>query len=164
MLTLHVPMLLALLGTALMAVVIFAPTPTGAAVTVSLAPPRSPAPAEHWSPPVEHWSPPPMEHWNPPPAEHWSTAPVEHETVPPRQHGSPPPAEPPPAPSPPPSWPALVDAGAAGCDTAARLALADALAAVRGPWADAILTRALDDETDPVVRDAIASALGAERC
>jgi hypothetical protein len=156
-LTLHVPMLLALLGTALMAVVIFAPTPSGAAVTVSLAPPRSPAPAEHWSPP-------PVEHWNPPPPEHWSTAPVEHETLPPPQHWSPPPAEPPPAPSPLPGWPALVDPGAAGCDTAARLALADALGAVRGPWADAILTRALDDETDPVVRDAIASALGASRC
>jgi hypothetical protein len=59
-----------------------------------------------------------------------------------------------------PEWPALVDPRAAHCDAASRLALADALATVRGPWADAILHRALDDEPDALVRDAIVAALG----
>ena len=43
MLTLHTPMLLALLGTALMAVVIFVPSRVPAAATVSFSPPASPS-------------------------------------------------------------------------------------------------------------------------
>ena len=48
MLTVGMPMLLALLGTALMAVVIFAPSRIPAAATVSFAPPLMPPAVEHW--------------------------------------------------------------------------------------------------------------------
>jgi len=116
MLTLQLPTLLALLGTALMAVVIFAPAPSAAKVTVSLAPPAAPLPLERWE-------------------------------VPRAERG--------------PTWPALVDARAASCDEASRLALVDALVTVRAAWADAILRRALDDEPDALVRDAIVAALRA---
>ena len=134
MLTLQIPTLLALLGTALMAVVIFAPAPVEAKVTMSLAPPFMPplAPSsfERWAsaqPDVhDAWSLPPE---NPPQAS--------------------------------PTWPTLLDPRAASCDAAARLALVDALATVRAPWADAILHRALDDEPDALVRDAIVAALRA---
>ena len=123
MLTLQFPMLLALLGTALMAVVIFAPSRAAATpVTTSFAPPATPA----------------FEPWRPPEADPWgfeSTA-VRIAT-----------------------WPALVDPHASGCDAAARLGLVEALAAVRTPWAEAILQRALDDEPDSAVRDAVAEAL-----
>jgi hypothetical protein len=126
MLTLQIPTLLALLGTALMAVVIFAPAANAASVTVSFAPPLAP---------VERWSPAPAD-----PFATNSAADI-------FSHRSP-------------EWPALVDPRAAHCDAASRLALADALATVRGPWADAILHRALDDEPDALVRDAIVAALG----
>ena len=122
MLTPQIPMLLALLGTALMAVVIFAPAPAAATVTVSLAPLPAPPPFE--SPPFERWEPPPTAREAP-------------------------------------AWPALFDARAAGCDAASRLALVDALATVRAPWAGAILRRALSDEPDALVRDAVAAALDA---
>ncbi len=49
MLTLHIPMLLALLGTALMAVVIFAPTRVPAPVTMSFSPPPAPPAIERWA-------------------------------------------------------------------------------------------------------------------
>ena len=55
----------------------------------------------------------------------------------------------------------VVAAGLAGCDAASRLALVDALATVRAPWAGAILRRALSDEPDALVRDAVAAALDA---
>lgn len=58
-----------------------------------------------------------------------------------------------------PAWPAYVDPCAAGCDAAARLALVDALATVRAPWADAILLRALADEPDGAVRAAAQRAV-----
>jgi hypothetical protein len=119
MLTLHVPTLLALLGTVLMAVVIFAPAPAVA--------PRSVA--------SELYSPLPFEAFAP--------------------AGIAPLTDPPPLA---PAWPALVDPSAALCDAGARLALVDALAAVRAPWADAILHRALDEEPDARVRAAIAAA------
>jgi len=125
MLTLHVPMLLALLGTALMAIVIFAPAPVAATVTASFAQPPAP-------PPVEFWSPLPADPFPP------LVASAQTRT---------------------PTWPALVDSRATSCDVAARLALVDALATVRTPWADAILHRALDDEPDDGVRDAIAVGL-----
>jgi len=50
MLTLQIPMLLALLGTALMAIVIFAPSRAPAPANVSFAPPPAPPLAEHWEP------------------------------------------------------------------------------------------------------------------
>jgi hypothetical protein len=58
-----------------------------------------------------------------------------------------------------PVWPSMIDVRATGCDASARLALVDALAHVRAPWGDAILTRALDDEPDAAVRAAIGDAL-----
>jgi hypothetical protein len=141
MLTLQIPTLLALLGTALMAVVIFAPAPVAAKVTLSLAPPLAPSPS-----PLERWAPPP-----PVLSESWDLRtefPIDviHDDATVAQAA--------------PAWPALVDPRAANCDAAARLALADALATVRAPWADAILQRALDDEPDALVRDAIARRCG----
>jgi hypothetical protein len=58
-----------------------------------------------------------------------------------------------------PAWPRAIDARAAACDANARLALADALATVRAPWAEAILASALEDEHDPAVRAVIGDAL-----
>jgi hypothetical protein len=122
MLTTHVPMLLALLGTVLMAIVIFAPMPA------TRAPVRQPA---------EIYSPLPSHAFD-------VFAVARAEPVPPA-----------------PTWPALVDRSAAHCDADARLDLAGALAAVRAPWADAILQRALDEEPDVHVRAAIAAARSA---
>jgi hypothetical protein len=130
-LTLQFPMLLALLGTALMAVVIFAPSRAPASCTTSYAPPPAP-------PPFEQWQPPPLEAWD---------APAEPEV---------PVAAPETA-----TWPALVDRRAAGCDAAARLDVVEALAAVRTAWSESVLRCALDDEPDAAVRDAVAAALGA---
>jgi hypothetical protein len=136
MLTLQLPMLLALLGTALMAVVIFAPAPVTATVTTSFAPPAAPPRAEFWSPsPRDTLS-----------TDSFSAEAFSRDV------------------SPPPAWPALVDSRAARCDAAERLALVDALAAVRTSWGDAILHRAVDDEPDDGVRDAIVAAIaGASR-
>jgi hypothetical protein len=121
MLTMHIPMLLALLGTALTAVVIFAPSRVPAPATMSFSPPPAP-------PAFERWEPHPPE-----PA----TASVDAA-----------------------AWPGLIDRRASGCDAAARRGLVEALASVRTPWSDAILSAALDDEPDPSVRAAVAAALG----
>jgi len=134
MLTLQTPMLLALLGTALMAVVIFAPSRVAAPVGTPFAPPHPP-------PAVERWEPSPaFEPWEPAPgfecAAAVATEPLDA-----------------------PLWPTLIHRRAAGCDPAARLALVEALAAVRSPWSDAILRRALDDELDGSVREAVIAAL-----
>jgi hypothetical protein len=124
-----VPLLLALAGTGLMAVVIFAPAvPSPAAAPVSFAPPAAPPPVERWEPPA----PDPAEAAF---SEPWARAERE------------------------PAWPELIDPRAVACDAAARLALADGLGAVRAPWAEAILRRALDDEPEAFVRAAIAAAL-----
>jgi hypothetical protein len=177
MLTLQIPTLLALLGTALMAVVIFAPAPADAKVTMSLAPPFAPPPAPS---PLERWNsrePAQLDAWSSPPGNSFAwpafDAPALHEfaihdgdtdtqarepahddmhagTDADRDVSNPAPA-----------WPALVDARAASCDASARLALVDALATVCAPWADAILHRALDDEPDALVHDAIVAALRA---
>lgn len=128
MLTLQIPMLLALLGTALMAVVIFAPSRVPTPVTTSFAPPPAP-------PPFEHWQLPPIEQWDAPIV---ATASTDTAT-----------------------WPALVDHRAANCDAPARLGLVEALAAVRSGWSESILRRALDDEPDAAVREAVVRALGA---
>ena len=135
MLTLQIPMLLALLGTALMAVVIFAPSRGPAPVAVSFAPPPAPPLSEQWEPCcVEPWEPPAIdEAVEVSPSAVTATA----------------------------AWPELVDPRASGCDAAARLGLVEALGAVRTPWAEAILRRALEHESDPAVRGAVVTALGA---
>ncbi len=127
MLTLQLPTLLALLGAALMTVVIFAPRASSAPVAASCAPPSAPPPLERWAPRCVP------------------------DVVPP-----------PPAPdlAPAAAWPALLDPGAAGCDAAARLALVDALGAVRTAWAAAILERALREDVDAAVRHRAAAMLG----
>jgi hypothetical protein len=58
-----------------------------------------------------------------------------------------------------PRWPLAVDARAAGCDAAARLALVEALGALCTPWASDVLRRAYDDEPDARVHDAVRAAL-----
>ena len=126
MLTAQLPTLLAVLGTVLMAIVIFAPAPVRPTVTASCAPPLDPLPQQFRS-------------WEP-----VDFAVPMHEPDPPRGL---------------PSWPALFDARASGCDVDARRALAAALGAVRTPWAAAILQRALDDEVDETVRGTIVAAL-----
>jgi hypothetical protein len=141
MLTVHIPMLLALLGTALMAVVIFAPSRVPAVVTASFAPPPAP-------PAMERWEPAPA--WEPPPAfEPWAPETERCEPLP-RE----------PLRSDAPGWPALIDRRASGCDVPARLALVEALATVRTPWSEELLYRALDDESDASVRAAVVAALG----
>ncbi|HEX3465906.1 MAG TPA: hypothetical protein VHS78_17800 [Candidatus Elarobacter sp.] len=157
MLTLHLPMLLALLGTVLMAVVIFAPVPVPAAVTMSFAPPLRP-PRDH--PASQAWTDtPPFEStqsFESESALRWPdtvamddvrfpvTQPAEETTVSRETR-----------------WPVLVDPSAFECDASTRLALVGALASVRAPWADEILRRALDDEHDAAVREAIVLATGA---
>jgi hypothetical protein len=59
----------------------------------------------------------------------------------------------------PPGWPERIDPGAAGCDCATRIELAEALGAVASPWAAAVLRQALDEEPDVAVRVAIAAGL-----
>ena len=126
MLTMQIPMLLALLATALMAVVIFAPSRVPAVVTTSFAPPPAPPATECWE------RPPATDAWDPPATE--PSAPL---------------------------WPTLIDRRAVDCGVAARVGLVEALAAVRTPWSEAILRRALDDETDPAVHAAVNAALSA---
>jgi hypothetical protein len=128
MLTLQIPTLLALLATALMAVVIFAPERVAARPTISFAPPLVPAAQL-----------PQIERWEPESDLFLDTAATA-------------------APPEPPAWPALVDPRATGCDVRARLALVEALVTVGAPWSRAILQRALDDERDPDVRSAVLAA------
>jgi hypothetical protein len=127
MLTMQIPMLLAVLATALMAVVIFAPSRVPAVVTTSFAPPPAPPAMECWE------RPPATDAWDPSATE-----------------------------TPAPLWPTLIDRRAVDCDAAARVGLIEALAAVHTPWSEAILRRALDDETDPAVRAAVNAALSAQ--
>ncbi len=138
----QVPLLLALLATVLMAVAIFAPERLGPPPTVSFAPPL--APAERWSAPADPF-----------------TSPSDPFVSPSDPFVSPPDPFVSPAAPFAPGWPSLVDPCAAGCDAVARLALVDALATVRAPWAEAILRRAQGDEPDPLVREAVRAALGA---
>ena len=151
----HLPLLLALTGTALTALAIFAPPRAVVAPTVSFAPPLAPpfvpppplAPTpEGWSP--ERWAP---EHWAPERSLHETTLheTTLHETTP--HEPEPQPVEP--------AWPELLDASARACDAAARLALVEALAIVDAPWAAAILRRAQAEELDAEVRAALDAAL-----
>ncbi len=67
--------------------------------------------------------------------------------------------EPPPAPH----WPALVEPSAVDCDVPARIDLADALGTLQSAWAETILRQALETESDPGVRSAIAAALSSSQ-
>jgi hypothetical protein len=150
MLIAHVPTLLAVLGTVLMAVVIFAPAPAAPTVTASCAPPPVPLRFEHWAAAPDTFRPPSPNELEPWPAAEAGPAPFSQlETLfePERR----------------PAWPALLDARAAECDAPARLDLVTALAAVRTPWSDDVLRCALAEESDRLVRDAIAAALAMSR-
>ncbi|HZO94701.1 MAG TPA: hypothetical protein VFB22_13215 [Candidatus Baltobacteraceae bacterium] len=57
------------------------------------------------------------------------------------------------------TWPAGVDPRAADCEAGARLALVAALAEIGSSWASSLLGRALADEPDTEVREAIRAAL-----
>lgn len=145
MLTLQLPTLLALLATALMAVVIFAPERTAARPTISLAPPLAPASLadRRHSDADSFLDSDSYLDFNS--AFHRDSFPDTDSlfdvanTAVPRA----------------PAWPALVDPRAAGCDAGARLALVEALLAVGTPWSHSILDRVLDDESDPHVRSAV---------
>lgn len=155
MLTLQIPTLLALLATALMAVVIFAPERAVARPTISFAPPLRPTPVgavPHQLPPLERWESEPDDAF--PHATPSICDPGAHGDVAPSSTGAGTTAAIPQ----PPAWPALVDRRAAGCDAAARVALVEALLAVGTPWSRGILQRVLDDESDPVVRSAVIAA------
>jgi len=146
--TLEMPTLLALVGTGLMAVVIFAPQRAPAQrTTVSFAPPPS---LDRWAaadPVSDRWASvdPVSDRWSPAPASIdlraeaavRLEADVRADVV----------------------WPSLIDPRATGCDVAGRRALADALAVVGGAWAAGIVRRALVEETDAGVRDALGAAL-----
>lgn len=60
-------------------------------------------------------------------------------------------------------WPALVEPSAVACDVPARIDLAEALGALQSAWAEAILRQALETETDPDVRSAVATALSSSQ-
>lgn len=128
--TLQIPTLLALLGTALMAVVIFAPKrELPAAAAISCAPPTAP-------PPVERWAPPAVD------VDLFAAAFPEL-----------------PEPVAAATWPTLIDPRAEGCTRETRLGLVDALASVGSAWAETMLHHARDDEPDETVRAAIDVAL-----
>jgi hypothetical protein len=146
----YLPVALALLGTVLMAVVIFAPVPVPATVTMSFAPPIPPAHEDSrpvsWAPPDDRlpdtWNPvrgfDPFSDAAPDPAAAEDAAVVNDALA---------------------LWPLRLDPRAAACDAAARIELVEALASVGGAWACGVLRGALDDEPDAVVRDAIERAL-----
>jgi hypothetical protein len=133
MLTVQLPTLLALLGTALMAVVIFAPKAPAVSVAASCAPPGAPPALEHWTPPAQT-----------------SEMPAFEPAAPERRFDLRVAA----------AWPALIDPSAAGCDSDTRLALVDALGALGTPWAAAILERAWLDDPDEAVQRRVAAVLG----
>jgi hypothetical protein len=127
----YLPVALALLGTALMAVVIFAPVAVPARVTMSFAPPIPPA---HDHPRPASWAP----------SGGHVTGAWDEGT---RLNGALA------------LWPLRLDPRAAACDAAARIELVDALASVASDWAHEVLHGALDDEPDVIVRAAIERAL-----
>jgi hypothetical protein len=139
----QLPTLLALLGTALTGVAIFAPPhPAAGGPVISFGPPLAPVPWSEPDPfglPATHGRRPEVWTVDEPALGAGRLAPgvqVEDE----------------------PGWPALVDPRAAGCDAAARAGLVEALVAVEAPWAEAILCRAAVEERDPRVGAALATA------
>jgi hypothetical protein len=130
----YLPVALAVLGTALMAVVIFAPVPIPATVTMSLAPPEL-----RW----ESYRTPSRDPLDAPPEFSWPDAPWTQPDPDAIEA----------------TWPAQVDPRAAGCDAAARIALVDALATVGGAWANEVLRDALAGDPDAAVREAVVRAM-----
>jgi hypothetical protein len=129
----QLPLLLALAGTALTGVAIFAPARNAAnGPTVSFAPPLARWPADEPAAPASTAGVSPTDAW-----------PL---SVPPLRASEP-------------TWPELVDPSARACDAAGRLALVEALAIVRAPWAEAILRQAHGEEPDTQVRAALEAAL-----
>lgn len=120
----QLPLLLALSGTALTALAIFAPARIA-----------SDDPVVSFAPQVAA------------PLGRWSSSHVHEAHVPAAQVSEP-------------IWPELVDASARACDAATRVALVEALATVRAPWADAILHQAQAEESHARVRAALDAALG----
>jgi hypothetical protein len=148
------PIGLACAGTALTALAVFAPRPLAPPI-VSFAPPAAP-PLEPWNgaPPLEPWSAAPAP-WPAPDA--WTTSRdltepwAESLDAQPSGHADESRMSA--------SWPAEIDARATRCDAAGRLALVEALAGVRASWATDLLRRALAEEPDERVQDAIRAAL-----
>ena len=128
--TLSIPVLFAVGGVALIALAAFGPRKSGLEPVISFAPPPAPDRAR-WARP-RGWYPPYPAAARPTPAA----------AVPPQ-----------------PNWTAGIDPLAGPCDAATRLRLIDALAALRTPWAEALLHRALSEETDVAVRTAALRAL-----
>jgi hypothetical protein len=60
-------------------------------------------------------------------------------------------------------WPSLLEASAGECDVPARIDLAEALGALQSAWSESILRQALETESDPGVRLAIAAALSSSQ-
>jgi len=137
--TLQLPTLLALLGTALMALAIFAPHKT--AVRTPAALPRVGQTV------ISTWQSEPLDS----PAQYMQMAdmpaysPLADVGMP---DGSAAPA-----------WPVLIDPLATHCDADARRRIALALGALKEPWCEEILRRALDEEIDADVRLALLAGL-----
>jgi hypothetical protein len=146
----YLPVALALLGTALMAVVIFAPVAAPATVTMSFAPPIPPV-HDHqrpisWAPYGDHVT----GAWDGGTrfdsfGEGAPTAVAAHDTAIVDDALA--------------LWPVRLDPRAAACDAAARIGLVEALASIERDWAREVLRGALGDEPDAAVRDAIERAL-----
>jgi hypothetical protein len=60
-------------------------------------------------------------------------------------------------------WPALVEASATACDVPARIDLVEALGTLNSAWAESILRKAYETESDAGVRSAIATALSSSQ-
>jgi hypothetical protein len=63
------------------------------------------------------------------------------------------------APPPQPTWTDGIDAHAGPCDATTRMALIEALTALHTEWSEAVLRRALVEESDPAIREAAFRAL-----
>jgi hypothetical protein len=130
---LAMPVVFALVGIALIAAAAFGPRKGEMHAAVSFAPPVAPPPLARWARP-RGWYPPQPTIAEPTPAA----------------------AEPKPA-----RWAERIDPHAAGCSAATRIAIVEALGALRTAWAIAILHEALADDHEPAVRDAVLQALAA---
>jgi hypothetical protein len=128
---LAMPVVFALVGIALIAAAAFGPRKGELHAAVSFAPPVAPPPLARWARP-RGWYPP-------------------QPTIP---EPTPSAAEPTPS-----RWAERIDPHAAGASAATRIAMVEALAALRTAWAIAILHEALADDHEPDVRDAVLRAL-----
>jgi hypothetical protein len=128
---LAMPVVFALVGVALIAAAAFGPRKGELHAAVSFAPPVAPPPLARWARP-RGWYPP---------------RPAIPEPTP--SASDPKPAR----------WAERIDPHAADCSAATRVAIVDALAALRTDWAIAMLHEALADDHEPAVRDAVLRAL-----